>query len=186
MIYFPPDISSINEGLSLGHAVALIAKRHRSYYHRKPSSLGYCERCIDAPAEHWHHIKPLWACALSYILESQPRTQVDIGRCERDVYNNSIPWKWESWGIVQNLASLCRRCHSICQSADDLQWKIYFRRRRIAFTYQDVMEISLVLRLRQEPPPISQICPQCGRTNQVGQGQWEACCLLAYQFAIEY
>ena len=135
VFYLPHFINTTDEAIPLEWPVSVLmkyARRRKSYRDERDSIGDWCHRC-GASIDDAHHIKPIWACAIEYIMANCPTSKIGADQIAKvDNIDGGLVDKWHS---SENLLPLCRQCHLMQQSYDDSVWKIRLANRyRLTFS----------------------------------------------------
>lgn len=126
--YIPDGAKDINDVINVHTYMTQVMKyaRGRSSFaknRQECTMLGRCQVCkVLAPVDA-HHIKPIWAFALEYLLNSGAQTH--------KAFSLAAAWtirmhNVDQWHSLTNLEPLCSICHEVAQKWTDQEWQGYF------------------------------------------------------------
>lgn len=126
--FIPNGAKDINDVINVHTYMTQVMKyaRGRSSFaenRQKCTMLGRCQNCKGLAPVDAHHIKPIWAFALEYLLNSGAQTQ--------KAFSFAAVWtirmyNVDQWHTLPNLMPLCSGCHQWVQSQADQEWQRYF------------------------------------------------------------
>lgn len=138
--HLPKNLESVNDVVHLSWSVETImqaARKHKSFLPAKKSVFSkYKEKCAHCScfAKAAHHKKPVWACAVEFIMgqnwQSEQQLQQSVNR-----YIENMDTEFTRWNLPTNLIPLCAACHTAQQSVDDRDWKLRLSKKyRLVYT----------------------------------------------------
>lgn len=137
--YIPPNLESVNDVIHLDDIVWILmrnARKHESFMESRNAKFKLSSKCFicGGTATEAHHIKPVWACAVEFIMSLDWRTRDDL-HALRDRYTRQTDGDFCEWHSTKNLMLMCHACHLKYQKIDDRNWRFTLSRRyRLAYT----------------------------------------------------
>lgn len=131
VFHLPRWINSLNDVVALEHSAYMLmkyARRNDKMYREAKKVLiptyTYCTCGLcDSVGMEVHHIKPIWASAVEYIMSFSPRSTSDANSILKICGRIELEGAVNEWHSPKNLIVLCRECHLKQQSVDDLTWR---------------------------------------------------------------
>lgn len=124
----PKSAKSASDTFSFGSAIRALEQRARSHYDsfkriNELSSQGICDKCGNDTIIEYHHVKPIWAFCLEFVLQKYPQSPRELVRLQ---FSNEIDFN----GVnnINNLVKLCRKCHGKVESRTRKYWMKYLFR----------------------------------------------------------
>jgi hypothetical protein len=94
-----------------------------------------CEACGAIGSGEWHHIKPVWATSIDFLLSTHPQTHKEISDIAYQAFFKAFDFS--TWHELKNLKLLCSPCHLAQQKEDDLFWRRTLARKyRLVYSYR--------------------------------------------------
>lgn len=127
--HLPVGITSFIDVVSLDVTMSTLMKysrKDKTYRDARNTlltgGLGNCALC-GGLANETHHIKPIWACAIEYIMSFCPTSTMDARNAIYGRLPRGSEETFAEWHSLSNLVTLCPECHLKQQAADDRYWK---------------------------------------------------------------
>lgn len=146
VVYVPPGASSINDAIDLHDSMRLIMNRARIAgtarldIARRQMGTGTCPMCGTWGKLEIHHSKPLWACALEAILNTQPKDKATLRRTVTAILDDMPP----SWH--DSLIAVCPSCHTQTHKRDDAFYKSAIEKRhRVIFGQRRLVDVLALI-----------------------------------------
>jgi len=136
--YYPNGKKQKEPPVNIGCIVGALVYRERSKGNLKGwnrirllASAGACQICGGAPAGRGaisiHHIKPVWAHALDFVLKSPPKTYQENNDMVYEVALGRLQLPPDC-GAAENLQVLCHSCHEKAEVKARAYWLRHFEK----------------------------------------------------------
>ena len=138
-IYYYPNGKKHEESVNVGGVVSALIQKERAKNSFSPTrrrdlyvAAGKCRGCGGNPAGRKaiaiHHVKPLWACALSFVLENPPKNYREGHDLFQGVVFGQISLPPDC-SADDNLMVLCSSCHEKAESKARKHWLRFFEKK---------------------------------------------------------
>ncbi len=127
--YLVPGANSINDILWINNIMQNVMRHARKSPLAKKAInqvlagrlVPRCERC-GLPGDYQvHHIKPVWAITVDYLLYCLPKSHQELYERARPTYYRDFDFS--AWHNSANMSVLCSSCHLVQQKEDDDYWR---------------------------------------------------------------
>lgn len=140
--YYPAGAKDLDDGIAIGHLVKVLIcesrRREKTQFNKARLIVpDKCARCGCHRGTYQeldlHHKKPLWVYAMELVMAEMPQTHAQY----RVMWESMVLGKTKlsgDYNEVDNIESLCRKCHSQAEVKAYEKWKKHFSARgRIVF-----------------------------------------------------
>jgi hypothetical protein len=138
-IYYYPNGKKQEQSVNIGGVVSALIQKERAKNSFSPTrrrslyvAAGKCQGCGGNPAGAKaiaiHHVRPLWVCALSFVLENPPKNYQESHDLFQSVVFGRIGLPPDC-SADDNLLVLCNSCHEKAESKARKQWSRYFEKK---------------------------------------------------------